>query len=251
MEFLADDSFTPWAIFLRADSIVKMVLILLVLMSVGSWAIIVDRWLLLFRLNRKADHSEAEFHKTRAPRPVELDKRGEEVPDHLVALAEEAIREWDVSQKMTRQSGGQAAGVSDAAERVERVLGVEIQRTLTGLERYLSLLATIGATAPFIGLFGTVWGIMNSFQSIAVTRETSLAVVAPGIAEALFATAFGLFVAIPAVVFYNWLSGEVARYASRLDVFANEFWAYLTGGTRAVPPTPTAPGSIAPEPRRA
>ena len=228
MEFLADDSFTPWAIFLRADGIVKMVLILLVLMSVGSWAIIVDRWLLLFRLNRKADHSESEFHKTRAPRPVELDKQGEDVPDHLVALAEEAIREWDVSQKMLPQ-----AGFGTAADRVERILGVEIQRTLTGLERYLSLLATIGATAPFIGLFGTVWGIMNSFQSIAVTRETSLAVVAPGIAEALFATAFGLFVAIPAVIFYNWLSGEVSRYASRLDVFANEFWSYLTGGTRA------------------
>ena len=228
MEFLADDSFTPWAIFLRADGIVKMVLILLVLMSVGSWAIIVDRWLLLFRLNRKADHSEAEFHKTRAPRRVELNKQGEDVPDHLVALAEEAISEWDVSQKLSPQ-----AGFGTAADRVERILGVEIQRTLTGLERYLSLLATIGATAPFIGLFGTVWGIMNSFQSIAVTRETSLAVVAPGIAEALFATAFGLFVAIPAVIFYNWLSGEVSRYASRLDVFANEFWSYLTGGTRA------------------
>ena len=251
MEFLADDSFTPWAIFLRADGIVKTVLILLVLMSVGSWAIIVDRWLLLFRLNRKADHSESEFHKTRAPRPVELDKQGEDVPDHLVALAEEAIREWDVSQKMTPLSG--QAGFGNAADRVERILGVEIQRTLTGLERYLSLLATIGATAPFIGLFGTVWGIMNSFQSIAVTRETSLAVVAPGIAEALFATAFGLFVAIPAVIFYNWLSGEVSRYASRLDVFANEFWSYLTGGTRAAAvvqaasPAPESPqGAAAP-----
>ncbi len=250
MEFLADDSFTPWAIFLRADGIVKMVLILLVLMSVGSWAIIVDRWLLLFRLNRRADHSEAEFHKTRAPRPVELDRQGEEVPDHLVALAEEAIREWDVSQKAARQTG-QLPGLGDAADRVERVLGVEIQRTLTGLERYLSLLATIGATAPFVGLFGTVWGIMNSFQSIAVTRETSLAVVAPGIAEALFATAFGLFVAIPAVVFYNWLSGEVGRYASRLDVFANEFWAYLTGGSRPPPPSPQGIQPVSSDPRRA
>jgi biopolymer transport protein TolQ len=103
------------------------------------------------------------------------------------------------------------------------------------LERYLSLLATIGATAPFVGLFGTVWGIMNSFQSIAVTRETSLAVVAPGIAEALFATAFGLFVAIPAVIFYNWLSGEVARYSARLEIFANEFWTYLIGGRATAP----------------
>jgi len=231
MEFLADDSFTPWAIFLRADAVVKMVLILLVVMSVSSWAIIVDRWLLLFRLNRKADHAESEFHRTRAPRQVALEKSGEEVPDHLVTLAEEAVREWDVAQKQDRVR----AGASEAATRVEQVLAVEIQRTLAGLERYLALLATIGATAPFIGLFGTVWGIRNSFQSIAVTRETSLAVVAPGIAEALFATAFGLFVAIPAVIFYNWLSGEVGRYAVRLDIFAKEFWAYLVGDTGVAP----------------
>ena len=159
------------------------------------------------------------FTKPAPRRQVELEKSGEEVPDHLVALAEEAVREWDMAQKQRRVQ----ASASEAAARVEHVLSVEIQRTLTGLERYLSLLATIGATAPFIGLFGTVWGIMNSFQSIAVTRETSLAVVAPGIAEALFATAFGLFVAIPAVIFYNWLSGEVARYAARLDIFAKEF----------------------------
>ena len=248
MEFLADDSFTPWAIFLRADGIVKTVLILLVVMSVGSWAIIVDRWILLFRLNRKADRSEAEFHRTRAARLADSDQQGEEAPDHILSLAEEAIREWNQSQKMQQDKRG--SGLDDAAERVERVLGVEIQRTLTGLERYLSLLATIGATAPFIGLFGTVWGIMNSFQSIAVTRETSLAVVAPGIAEALFATAFGLFVAIPAVVFYNWLSGEVARYASRLDIFANEFWAYLTSGPRA-PPQASGRGGVSVEPRGA
>ena len=234
MEFLGDDSFTPWAIFLRADGIVRFVLILLVFMSILSWAIIVDRALLLFRLNRVADRSEAEFHKTRVPRQVELDQQ--DVPDHLIFLAEEAMREW---QKTT---SAKTSNNMAALTRVERVLTAEIQRTLSGLERYLSLLATIGATAPFIGLFGTVWGIMNSFQSIAVTRETSLAVVAPGIAEALFATAFGLFVAIPAVVFYNWLSGEVGRYSSRLDIFANEFWTYLTGGTKITMPTgPTRP----------
>ncbi len=231
MEFLADDSFTPWAIFLRADGIVKMVLIMLILMSVASWAIILDRWLLLFRLNRKADHSESEFHKTRAPRQIAVEAEEDSAPDHLVSLAEEAIREWDIAQKQEELK----AQAGDSATRVERVLAVEIQRTLSGLERYLSILATIGATAPFVGLFGTVWGIMNSFQSIAVTRETSLAVVAPGIAEALFATAFGLFVAIPAVIFYNWLSNEVARYAGRLDIFANEFWTYLIGGRATMP----------------
>lgn len=233
MEFLADDSFTPWAIFLRADGVVKMVLIMLVLMSVASWAIIVDRWLLLFKLNRKADQSESEFHQTRASHQIALEKSGEEVPDHLVSLAEEAVREWEIAQKQEAT----LADVGEAANRVERVLSVEVQRTLNNLERYLSLLATIGAVAPFVGLFGTVWGIMNSFQSIAVTRETSLAVVAPGIAEALFATAFGLFVAIPAVVFYNWLSGEVGRYAARLDIFASEFWTYLVGGRMVAPTT--------------
>jgi biopolymer transport protein TolQ len=135
-----------------------------------------------------------------------------------------AMREW---RRSTSKSGIGGATVS-LAERIDRVMHITVLREMDRVERYMTFLATTGSTAPFIGLFGTVWGIMNSFQSIALSKNTSLAVVAPGIAEALFATALGLLAAIPAVVAYNKLSRDLDRYAGRLDNFAVEFGAILS-----------------------
>jgi len=137
-----------------------------------------------------------------------------------------AMREW-------RRSSAKGlvyseAGRSGLRDRLERVMQVTVAREIERLERYMMFLASVGSTAPFVGLFGTVWGIMNSFQSIAVTKQTNLAVVAPGIAEALFATALGLVAAIPAVIAYNKLSTDLGRYAGRMETFAGEFMAILS-----------------------
>jgi len=145
----------------------------------------------------------------------------------MAALFVAAMREWKRSTE--REAGERATRPMPGVQlRVEKVMDVTISREVERLERRLTFLATVGSTAPFIGLFGTVWGIMTSFQAIAVSRNTSLAVVAPGIAEALFATALGLLAAIPAVIFYNKFNSEVARHAARLEGFADEFAAILS-----------------------
>ena len=144
----------------------------------------------------------------------------------MAALFVAAMREW---KRSTEREGEPRRDQCRASRlRVEKVMDVTISREIERLERRLTFLATVGSTAPFVGLFGTVWGIMTSFQAIAVSKNTSLAVVAPGIAEALFATALGLLAAIPAVIFYNKFNSEVARYAARLEGFADEFSAILS-----------------------
>jgi len=136
------------------------------------------------------------------------------------------MREW---QRSPRRNGGKSEGARvNLQQRIERVMHVTFGREMDRLERYLNYLASVGSVAPFVGLFGTVWGITNSFQSIALTKNTSLTAVAPGIAEALFATALGLVAAIPAVIAYNKLSTDLGRYANRLDAFASEFSAILS-----------------------
>src|ERR671918_150208 len=137
-----------------------------------------------------------------------------------------AMREW--RRSAAKGLLGTATMRASLQQRIERVMNVTLGREMERVERFMAYLATVGSTAPFVGLFGTVWGIMNSFQAIAATKNTSLAVVAPGIAEALFATALGLVAAIPAVVFYNKFSAEVARHAARLEGFATEFSAILS-----------------------
>jgi biopolymer transport protein TolQ len=147
----------------------------------------------------------------------------------MAALFVAAMREWKRSTE--REGGERAPGtrpMPGVQLRVEKVMDVTISREIERLERRLTFLATVGSTAPFVGLFGTVWGIMTSFQAIAISKNTSLAVVAPGIAEALFATALGLLAAIPAVIFYNKFNSEVARHAARLEGFADEFGAILS-----------------------
>ena len=210
-----------WSLVAQADPVVKAVLLLLVLASVWSWTVIFDKAFRLGRLRRKARAFERAFWSG-APLD-DLYRRLGRNPDHPMAmLFAAAMEEWRDAPRHTASSG------RVLLERIEKVMTLALEREIELLGRHLSSLATIGATAPFVGLFGTVWGIMNSFQSIALTKNTTLAVVAPGIAEALLATALGLIAAIPAVVAYNKLSGELERYANRVTSFADEFTVVLS-----------------------
>jgi biopolymer transport protein TolQ len=212
-------------LFLQADIIVKVVMLLLLLASFWSWAVIFDKLMRLRRLRRDADAFEESFWSGGSLDDL-YDRIGARPLDPMSAIFAAAMREW-------RRSAAKGLTGSDSLraslqDRIERVMGVTFGREMERLERFMAYLATVGSTAPFVGLFGTVWGIMNSFQSIAASKNTSLAVVAPGIAEALFATALGLVAAIPAVVAYNKLSTDFGRYAGRLEAFSSEFSAILS-----------------------
>ena len=215
------DSFSFLQLFLQAHIVVKAVMIGLLLASVWSWAIIIEKVFAFRRARREADRFESQFwsgqsleelYKTLSARPV----------FSMSALFVAAMREWK------RSFEGQARSFAGLQTRIEKVMDVTIAREIERLERRLLVLATVGSAGPFVGLFGTVWGIMTSFQSIAASKNTSLAVVAPGIAEALFATAIGLIAAIPATIFYNKFITEVNRQAQRLEGFADEFSAILS-----------------------
>ena len=222
---VADVDFSMWSLFMRADLIVKTVIILLLLASVWCWAIIVEKVIGLRKLNAGADEFEQSFWSG-----ISLDdlynRTGSKPSDPMTAVFIAAMREW----KRSPDQGGSRSHIARVGlnDRIERVMQITLMREMNYVERFMTFLATTGSTAPFIGLFGTVWGIMNSFQSIAISKNTSLAVVAPGIAEALFATALGLLAAIPAVVAYNKLSRDIDRYVGRLDSFAGEFSAILS-----------------------
>ena len=213
--------FSIWGLFMRADVIVKLVMLGLLFASVWSWAIIFDKWWRFSRVERRADQFERTFWSGRS-----LDDLYQEMghrPQHpLSAMFIAAMREWRRSQDIATDT------FLGLKERVDKVMQVTISREMLALESRLLFLATVGSVAPFIGLFGTVWGIMNSFQSIAISRDTNLAVVAPGIAEALFATALGLVAAIPAVVAYNRFSNQTSRIGARMESFADEFSAILS-----------------------
>jgi biopolymer transport protein TolQ len=210
--------------FLRADVIVKTVMVLLLLASLWSWAIIINKWIVLGRLKRKAARFEKVFWSGQS-----LDELYQQFAAHndhpLAAMFVAALREWRRAFEGGTPKESQVLGIK---ERIEKSMTVTIIRETDGIERQLGFLATVGSVAPFIGLFGTVWGIMNSFSAIAARHDTTLAVVAPGIAEALFATAMGLFAAVPAVIFYNRFINEIGRYANRLEAFADEFSAILS-----------------------
>ncbi len=214
-----------WALMLRADIIVKIVMALLLLASIWSWAIIFDKIIRFRRLAGQADQFETEFWSGGSLEEL-YDKQASAPRHPMATLFTAAMREW-------RRSTAKGLHADDTLraglrERISQAMQLALAREVAGLERYMGFLATVGSTAPFIGLFGTVWGIMNSFQSIAATKNTSLAVVAPGIAEALFATALGLLAAIPAVIAYNKFSNDLGRYATRLEGFAGEFQAILS-----------------------
>ncbi|MEL7490773.1 MAG: protein TolQ [Pseudomonadota bacterium] len=210
-------------LFWRADWVVKTVMAILVIASVWSWAIIIDKSMLFGRLKRKARRFEDQFW---SGKPLdELHRKLGDKTDHPMARVFSAgMGEWS----RAKGAGRTDALVAGARERIDKVMNVAVARELEGAEKNLGFLATVGSAAPFVGLLGTVWGIMNAFQAIAATKDTNLAVVAPGIAEALFATALGLLAAIPAVVGYNRYSAALNSYAVRLTGFADEFSAILS-----------------------
>jgi len=220
---VGENDFSVLALFLRADLIVKSVVILLLLASVWCWAIIFQKWTGIRGLNKRSSEFEKVFWSGNSLDDL-FDRISTQPRDPMSAVFVAAMREWRRSGSPTSTGGAMIS----LAERIDRVMQITVVREMDRAERYMTFLATTGSTAPFIGLFGTVWGIMNSFQSIAISKNTSLAVVAPGIAEALFATALGLLAAIPAVVAYNKLSRDLDRYAGRLDTFAGEFAAILS-----------------------
>ncbi len=217
--------FSVWSLFLRADVIVKVVIIILLLASIWCWAIIFEKLVGLRRLNARASEFEQSFWSGISLDDL-YDRIGAQPRDPMTAVFVAAMREW--RRAIPAGLSGQNGARVSLNERIERVMQITLAREMDQAERYMTFLASTGATAPFIGLFGTVWGIMNSFQAIALTKNTSLAVVAPGIAEALFATALGLLAAIPAVLAFNKLSKDLERYAGRLDSFAGEFSAILS-----------------------
>ncbi|MBM10403.1 MAG: protein TolQ [Magnetovibrio sp.] len=220
---VADLDFSLFALFMRADLVVKSVIVILLIASVWCWAIIIQKWSSIRRLNKNSDEFEQGFWSGNSLDDL-YDKISHKPLDPMSAIFAAAMREW------RRSPGGQSGGGTSVklGERIDRVMHITMAREMDNAERYMTFLATTGATAPFIGLFGTVWGIMNSFQSIAISKNTSLAVVAPGIAEALFATALGLLAAIPAVIAYNKFSRDLDRYAGRLESFSGEFGAILS-----------------------
>jgi biopolymer transport protein TolQ len=218
------DGISIVSLFMRADPIVKSVFALLLLASLWSWAIIINKWIALGRLRRRADKFEKTFWSGLSL--DELYQQFSQNADHpMAAVFVSALREWRRAFEGGPPREALLPGIKD---RIDKAMSVTVMRETDGIERQLGFLATVGATAPFVGLFGTVWGIMNSFSAIAARHDTTLAVVAPGIAEALFATAMGLLAAIPAVIFYNRYVNEIGRYENRLAGFSDEFSAILS-----------------------
>ena len=205
--------FSLWSLFVRADFVVKSVIIILLAASVYSWALIFDKYKLFKKINHSIADFENKFWKA---------KSAESFESNLPVKTEDpAILIFRSAMTELRKTRSKSSAVQLA--RVERVLEINTDNQIKRIEKNFTFLATVGATAPFIGLFGTVWGIMNSFQSIAISRNTSLAIVAPGIAEALFATALGLLAAIPAVVAYNKFNNDAKKYSEKLENFSKRF----------------------------
>ena len=200
-------------IFIRADVVVKAVIIILLLASVYSWALIFEKYRLFKRIEKSTTSFEDKFWKSKSAENV-YDSISSKNKDPLTIIFQKAMGE--LIKTKSKSSALQTA-------RVTRILEISTDQEIKLIEKHFTFLATVGSTAPFIGLFGTVWGIMNSFQSIAVSRNTSLAIVAPGIAEALFATALGLLAAIPAVIAYNKFNSDSKKYSDRLENFSKRF----------------------------
>ena len=207
----SNTDFSLVSLFLRADIIVKSVMIILVVFSIYSWAIIFDKIRLFRKINKSAEEFEEKFWKS---------KSAETFYNNLPSTSNDPMAElFKSSMQMVMKSRSK----SNLSERLAGVLEANIEKQMTNVDKNYTFLATVGSTAPFIGLFGTVWGIMNSFQSIAISRNTSLAIVAPGIAEALFATALGLLAAIPAVIAYNKFNNDSKKYSQKLENFSKRF----------------------------
>jgi biopolymer transport protein TolQ len=211
----SNTDFSLWSLFIRADFIVKSVILMLIGCSIYSWAIIIEKFRLFKKINLESEEFEEKFWKS---------KSAETFYNSLPADLENPM---GLLFKESMQTLLKAKSKSNLNERMTSMLETSIEKQMTKLEKGFTFLATVGSTAPFIGLFGTVWGIMNSFQSIAISRNTSLAIVAPGIAEALFATALGLLAAIPAVVAYNKFNNDSKKYSQKLENFSKRFLSII------------------------
>jgi biopolymer transport protein TolQ len=215
------EDFTMWALFARATITVKFVMIILIVASLWSWKVIVDKWVQYRKARAEARVFDEAFWSGN-PLDELFDKIGATPKGQSEKIFASGMLEW---RRSHRQDGGLIAG---ATARIDRSMDVAIAKETESLQRGLTVLATVGSAAPFIGLFGTVIGIMNAFIEIAEQQNTNLAVVAPGIAEALLATGLGLFAAIPAVIFYNKLSADADRIVSGYEAFADEFATILS-----------------------
>ena len=221
----AEGNFSIVSMFMHSDYVVQADMILLLVASLWSWTIIFNKLVMLSGLKRKARRFEKLFWSGQSL--DELYQQFAARNDHpLAAMFIAGLREW--RRGFENPAGLRESMLPAIKERIEKAMSVTILRETDGIEKKLGMLATIGSVSPFIGLFGTVWGIMNSFSAIAARHDTTLAVVAPGIAEALFTTAMGLLAAIPAVIFYNRFVAEIGRYVNSLDAFSDEFSAILS-----------------------
>ena len=207
--------FSLMNLFLRADIIVKSVILILIACSIYSWAIIIEKFRLFKKINLSSEEFENKFWNSKSAETF-YNSLPSKVDDPMAVVFQEAME--SLLKKKIK---------SNLSEKMNIFLEVGIEKQMSKIDKGFTFLATVGSTAPFIGLFGTVWGIMNSFQSIAISRNTSLAIVAPGIAEALFATALGLLAAIPAVVAYNKFNSDSKRYISKIDNFSKRFLSII------------------------
>ena len=211
------------SLFLMADWVVKSVMILLIIMSIWSWGIAVDKFINFSMLRKKATAFEETFWSGRTLDELNAGLSND-TRDPMARIFAAAMREWDESKAGNRSE----AALHSTHERIDRVMTLVVNREVAKIERGMSVLAIVASASVFIGLFGTVWGIMNAFRAIAATQNTNLSVVAPGIAEALFATALGLIAAIPALIFYNLFSNKIDNYSGRLEGYADELSAILS-----------------------
>ena len=203
--------FTLISLFFRADIVVKSVIIILIVCSIYSWAVIIEKFRLFKKINKSSEEFEEEFWNSKSAENF-YNSLPSKVDDPMAIVFQDAME--SLLKKKSK---------NNLSERMSTFLEVGIEKQMSKVDKGFTFLATVGSTAPFIGLFGTVWGIMNSFQSIAISRNTSLAIVAPGIAEALFATALGLLAAIPAVVAYNKFNTDSQKYSQKLENFSKRF----------------------------
>ena len=211
----SNTDFSLWKLFLRADFIVKSVILILIACSIYSWAIIVEKIKLFKKIHLSTEQFEKNFWKSKSAETF-YNSLPEKTEDPMANVFKNSMKTLLKSKRSP-----------NLQEKMSRMLEINIEQEIEKIEKNYTFLATVGSTAPFIGLFGTVWGIMNSFQSIAISRNTSLAIVAPGIAEALFATALGLLAAIPAVVAYNKFNSDSKRYISKIDNFSKRFLSII------------------------
>ena len=202
-------------LFIRADVIVKSVIIILIASSIYSWALIIEKYRLFKKINKTSEEFENKFWKSKSAETF-YNNLPQNIDDPMANVF-----------KDTMQVIVKSKSKSNLSNRLESMLQVSIEKQMNAIEKSYTFLATVGSTAPFIGLFGTVWGIMNSFQSIAISRNTSLAIVAPGIAEALFATALGLLAAIPAVVAFNKFTSDSKKYSQKLENFSKKLLSII------------------------